>query len=197
MPQELEAYGLTWPMVAGAAAAFVLLLVVVAVVRRLRRKQKPQPKPLDLTLDVSTLGEYGPRSGEPTAELYHVPMRLAAIVLAPTGRGTSLPDSADAAAVAEALVPGLGEVVAVQRPRIVRWPAQLSSQGFSNTFFSLVRLPGDRGRGTPWCAVAGRCESDGKKLLVGLVCCADAPNSLGQITVERESQWLDLLRVKI
>jgi hypothetical protein len=168
----------------------------VTIVRRLRRRKSVEAKPLNLTLDVTTLGEAGPPADGPKLLLYHVPMRLAAIVIAPTGRGSTLPPLAHTAAVAEQIVPGLGEVFEAHRPRVLRWPAQLSTQGFGNTFFGLVRLPGNQGRGTPWCAVAGRCEAEGKKLLVGLVLRAASDNSLSQISVERESQWLDILRVK-
>ena len=57
-------------------------------------------------------------------------------------------------------------------------------------------LPGDGGRGTPWCAVAGRFEAGGRKLLAGLVCRAASGNGLGQFVVQHQGQWLDTVRVQ-
>jgi hypothetical protein len=101
-----------------------------------------------------------------------------------------LPDAIDC------LIPSLTAVAAVHRPLVRPWPPQLSTQGFQHSFFSNVQLPGDRGKGTPWCSVVGRFEVGPRQLLAGLVCVAGRPNSLGQVTVAHTGQWMDVLRVK-
>jgi hypothetical protein len=63
-------------------------------------------------------------------------------------------------------------------------------------FFSQLRLPGQRGKGSPWAAIAGRTSFGGHKALLGLVVCAAADNNFSQFTLEREQQWLDVLRVR-
>jgi hypothetical protein len=122
-------------------------------------------------------------------------MHLAAVVAAPAGRGGVLPPAADLAEALEQLAPGLGEVYRQHRPQLVAWPAQLSTEGFVRSFFRHIALPGHAGKGTVWCSLAGRVEGLEQSLLVGLVCRAAKPNSLGQILVERPSKWLDIVRV--
>ena len=59
-----------------------------------------------------------------------------------------------------------------------------------------MSLPGDRGKGTPWCSIAGRFEANSRQYVVGLICRAENANSLGQMTVDNPAQWMDTLRVK-
>lgn len=179
----------------GAAVLGVLVLIVLVRMLRRRRGAAVAP-PVDLTIDVAALGDHGPPDADLSLELYNLPVRLAAVVVAPAGRGAQLPAGIEAAALADDIVPGLVEVIELHKSRIYEWPAQLSTQGFSNTLFANVRLPGDRGKGTPWSVIAGRFEAGQQNLLAGVVLCAAAPNSLGQFAIERPGQWLDLLRVR-
>jgi hypothetical protein len=128
-------------------------------------------------------------------EFYGTPVRLAVLVLAPAGRNNATPTDAELPELIDSLVPGLWAVVQTHGPLVRCWPFQLSTQGFTHSFFNHVRLPGDRGKGTPWSAVAGRFEVGDRQLLAGLVCVADRPNSLSQMTVAHVGQWLDVLRV--
>ena len=178
-------------------AALIGLIVLIAVVRFLRRRRRVAlPPPIDLTIDLSELGERGPPASKLSLELYNLPVRLAAVVIAPAGRGTQLPPDRRLEALADEIVPGLAEIVELHQARLYEWPAQLSTQGFSNTLFANVRLPGDRGKGTPWSIIAGRFEAGQQNVLAGVVLCASASNSLGQFVIERPGQWLDLLRVR-
>ena len=93
-------------------------------------------------------------------------------------------------------MPGLGAVLLAHDPLVRIWPAQLSSQGFANAFFSRACLPGTDGKGTCWCTMAGRFEADGQKYQAGLVLRGGREQS-GALLVERDSQWLDLLRVRL
>ncbi len=189
----------TAPLFFMAATAVVLLLVLVIGVavgfRCLFGQKKAVSAPPALTpVDCNALSSAPPAKERIRVEVYNVPVRIAAVVIAPAGRDTMLP--ADIPKLLDQLAPGLGTVCEKDRPSIVRWPAQLSTQGFSRAFFMNAPLPGDQGKGTPWCSVAGRLEERDVSALIGLVLHAAGPNSLGQIVVERATQWLDVLRIR-
>jgi hypothetical protein len=177
----------------------VLIIVVVAVVLWLligrRRRDLAEPRD-ELAIDVASLGIEGPSAAGPRLEVYNVPVRLVVLVLAPVGRSGRIPVKDRLPGVVEQLVPGLMPILNIHRPEFRCWPPQLSWQGFTQAFFAKVRLPGDAGKATPWCGVAGRFEADGRKLLAGMVFCADEPNGLSQIIIERDAQWLDALRIR-
>ena len=175
-------------------AALVVAIVAAVAVRRLRRSLRREPVRQDRPIDLATLGEAGPPAGGPTLSVYNIPVRVAAIVLAPLGRVSRLPGAVELSAALDEVVPGLGGVVTAHMPIVHRWPAQLSTQGFANVFFAALKLP-ERGKGSPWTAVAGRVAAGGQKIAVGLVLRAAAANSLGQVVLEREGQWLDVVRV--
>ena len=149
-----------------------------------------------LALDVKSFGAHGPPAGPVKLEVYGMPVRLVAIVLAPAGHGHDLPDKERLPGTVEQLVPGLLDVLNLHRPEFRCWPHQVSSRGFAQAFFAKVQLPGEGGKGTPWCGIAGKFDALGRTLLAGLILCADRPNGLGQITVQQTTQWLDVLRVK-
>ena len=80
--------------------------------------------------------------------------------------------------------------------RIKLWPPQLSVQGFTQAFFAHLPLPGDRGKGTPWCSLAGKFEATGQPWLLGMAVSAAAPNGLSQIVVQQAGDWPRLLEVR-
>jgi hypothetical protein len=180
-----------------AAAALGGLVLLIFVVRLLRRSRRPRVMPpVDLTIDVADLGDEGPPRTGPQLELYNVPVRLSALIIAPTGRGNELDPDADMADVTDHIVHGLGDFIHLHQPIVRLWPSQLSTRGFANTLATNVRLPGGHGKGSPWSTVAGRFEADGKHYVAGLIVCADDSNNLGQLVVERQGGWLDMLRVR-
>lgn len=188
LPADLVKYGLI---------ALAVLVVLVILWRVLRPKKRPTaPLAVDLTIDVPALGEEGPPAGGPALEYYHVPVRLAAVVLAPAGRVRELPDFGQVAGMIDQIVPGLAGVMSAHRPVVRRWPSQLSTEGFANTFFAHARLPGEGGKGTPWCSAAGVFKIGGHNVLAGLVMRSEAANNLGQTVIQQETKWLDVLRVK-
>jgi hypothetical protein len=182
----------------GAVLAVLVVLLLIAIVFLLLRRRARQPAPAlpDLRIDVAALPAHGPQEAGPRLEFYGTPVRLAVLVLAPAGRNNALPAEGELATVLDDLFPGFAAVVAAHQPLIRPWPYQLSTQGFASSFFGNVRVPGDRGKGTPWCAVAGRFETGNQQLLAGLVCVAGRPNSLSQLTVTHVGQWMDVLRIK-
>jgi hypothetical protein len=177
-----------------ALVAIVVLYVVVKLLKR-RKRKLPEAEP-DLGIDVATLPAIGPPPAGPRLYYYNVPVRLAALVLAPAGRIRQLPPVGLLHELLDSIVSGLSGVVAGHKPTIRRWPAQLSVRGFVQQFFIHARLPGQGGKGTPWCSVAGTFKMEGQALVVGMVFRADAATNLGQRAVEQEAQWLDVLRIK-
>jgi hypothetical protein len=181
-----------------AAACGTLLLMVAVLLLALRRRRRTAHLPsVDLRIDVSQLPAAGPPAEGPVLEFYGMPVRLVALVLAPAGRNSRLPPREQLARTLDDLTPGLAAVVLEHRPLIREWPSQLSTQGFTHAFFNNVQLPSDRGKGTPWCSVAGRFDAGDQQLLAGLLCAAQKPNSMGQVTVGQVGQWLEVLRVKV
>jgi hypothetical protein len=186
----------------GGVLAYVLpaavAVVVLWIIWRLFRRRKPAvaPLPANLKVEVESLGDQGPPAGPPVLEFYNLPMRLAAVVLAPAGLGRELPAEDQLGPLLDAVLPGLDKVAAAHRPVVRRWPNQVSSRGFAHLFFSNAKLPGTGGKGTPWSSVAGGCKFLGKPIMVGLVLRAEKPNSLGQTIIEAEHQWLGCLRVR-
>lgn len=189
----------TTPRLLPALAALVVIAVLVTVwaiplwLRR-RRKEVAPPAPA-LQVNVAALPAEGPPSAGPTLRIYHVPVRLAMVVIAPVGRGAPPPMADAVLEIIDQIIPGLGLIAGAHGAAIKVWPAQLSTQGFLHQFAVNVGLPGDAGKGTPWCSVCGRFEAEGTPYLAGLLLCAAKGNSLGQILVERESLWPDMLRV--
>ena len=178
-----------------AAVIAVLVLIIAWKVLAGRRRELPPPAP-DLAIDLTSLGTEGPPPAGPILEHYNVPVRLAAIVLAPTGRVLELPSMDQLPQLIDHIVPGLGQVATAHRPLIRRWPSQLSAEGFAHAFFAQVRLPGDGGKGTPWCSVAGRFKIKRQSLMAGLVMRAGADNNFSQSIIHEEHEWLGILRVK-
>ena len=186
-----------WQVVALVIAAITFGILLMVVVRRLRRRRSaPAVLPKLQPVDVSQLGELGPAPDARRVEIYGTPVRVADVVMAPLGLGSMLPAPAKLPEILENVVPGLQAAVQSHDAIIVTWPEQLSWHGFSQAFFTHVPLPGDRGKGTPWCSIAGKFSSGSIPFVAGLICRSATANSLGQIIVEREGQWLDILRVR-
>jgi hypothetical protein len=171
-----------------------MLFLVLYVFRK--RPPTPTDRKHGLAIDVAALPTGPPPKDGAQLEFYGTPVRLAAMVLAPVGRGGDVPAPADLAMTVENLIPGLQEIVARHETQVIIWPNQLSSHGFLQAFFNLAALPGDRGKGTPWCSAAGKFEGGGQQYLAGLICCAAGPNSLGEMTVDKPGLWLSILRVR-
>jgi hypothetical protein len=194
-PNSPAGISLVFLVPAVAVPAFLLLLAVILMLLLRRGVQRKEPPPVDLRVNLQDLPAGGPPAVGPRLEFYGTPVRLAVLVLAPAGRRAENADPPPLAQLYEHVVPGLAEVVAAHRPLIRLWPGQLSTRGFTTSFFHHVRLPGDRGKGTPWCSAAGRFEAGPQQYLAGVLCVADQANSLSQVTVEHAGDWPGVLRV--
>ena len=180
------------------AVLAILLLVGLFVLRKILKRRKrrlPIIEP-ELKIDVSTLDCDPPPLEGPVLEFYHIPVRLAVLVLAPAGRGHELPPPEEMPAVVDMILPGLWGIVDMHRPLYRRWPAQLSWRGFAHTFFAHVRLPGDDGRGTPWSSVAGIVKTSEGTLMAGLVLRSEQATGFGHEIIEREGEWLRVLQIR-
>lgn len=177
----------------GGALLVIVLPVLIIILRR--RKSAARPELPDLTLEIASLGSHGPPESGPQVECYNVAMRLAAVILAPAGRMGKLPPRDQWADLLDQIVPGLGEVVGAHDPLLRSWPEQLSSKGFAQQFFTNAQLPGDRGKGSPWCSLAGKIEADGDFHMAALVFRSAKPNSLGEFAME-PTDWLGVIRVR-
>jgi len=191
----------TGPLAGEALRYTIVVLVVILafwVVWKLLKRRRGRLRRLepDLTINVAALGTAGPPAGGFVLEHYNLPMRLAALVVAPAGRAHPLPPREQLGQVFEAIVPGLAQVVVMHDTLVRCWPEQLSTTGFAHSFFRHARVPGDGGKGTQWCSAAGVAKVDGQSVMVGLVMRSELSNTLGQTIVEHETKWLDLLRVK-
>ena len=179
-------------------AALALLLLVGWVVRAVGRGLFARPRrkydwdrALREDLNACPLPVRPP--GERLLYLYHLPVRLRLVVLAPAGQG-----DVDATAVErllDRLVPGLGPVAANDRPLIRIWPPQLSGQGFSNAFHRCTVKPEPEGEPSRWVLLAGRTAGSHQPLFLGLGLWAEEPSTLGRINLEPH-QWLDVLRLR-
>lgn len=181
-----------------ASVGAVLFLVVGRGLLRLlfRRKQEATVEERDYSIDVGQLASEGSPSRGPQLEFYGTPVRLAVLVLAPLGREGELPATQDLGELLNELVPELKLVIDAQTPIFRRWPAQLSAHGFVSLFAKNVRLPGDRGRGTPWVSVAGKFVATKAQYLVGMVLCGGQPNSYTAKAIEHPGDWATMLRVR-
>ena len=181
----------------GGAILLCLATMLFLILRLFRKRPIAAPdRKHELAIDVAALPTGPPPKDGPQLEFYGTPVRLAVMVLAPVGRGVDVPAPADLAMTVENLIPGLQEIVAGHETQVIIWPNQLSSHGFLQAFFNLAALPGDHGKGTPWCSAAGKFEGGGQQFLAGLICCAAGPNSLGEMTVDKPGLWLTVLRVR-
>jgi len=179
-----------------AIFAAIVVAVVYAMLKVLRRPTKTVAQAPEMGINVKDLPAQGPPPAGPALSFYKVPVRLSAVVLAPSGRGRDLPPLNQLEGVIDAIVPGLAKVVIAHKPVVRKWPAQISSSGFTHVLFSQAKLPGEGGKGTPWCAVAGTFRIGKTPILAGLIMRTAAPTNLGQVILQHETEWFDVLRVK-
>jgi len=181
----------------GVIALVILVVLYVLCKKFPLSKKKPVYKELtNLGIDVTTLGNEGPPRRGPVLEFCNIPVRLAAVVLAPAGRARQLPPAGQLGDVFDAILPGLNKVVIAHRPLVRCWPTNVSTQGFAHTVFRQCRLPGDSGKGTPWSTMAGVFKIGGQSMMAGLILRAAEPNGIGQEVVELEGQWRARLQIK-
>jgi hypothetical protein len=121
-------------------------------------------------------------------------VRLRLVVVAPVGKEANV-HRKGVRKLLDRVLPGLGEVVADDRPRIRVWPPQLSQQGFASVFHRHTPRHEQPGQSSRWVLVAGRVQVGRQPFLLGLGLWADQPTTIGRLTLEPR-QWLDVLRLR-
>ncbi len=200
LPREDPSRGTVEWVVLGVAVlvAFLLLAAVGgaiwrALFRRRKKTEEDWDRELRENLEACPLPPAVP--GPRQLTVYHVPVRLRLVVVAPAGHEGDV----DATAVENLLdlvLPGLGDIAREDRPRIRVWPPQFSQQGFGIAFFRRAIRPEREGEPSRWVLVAGRAQVGRNPVLLGLGLWAEQPNTLGHITLEPR-QWLDVVRLRI
>ena len=148
------------------------------------------------SIDLSEFVVAGPPDGPLRMDFYGTPVRLQLIVLAPMGRHSQLPTNEELPHILNHFISDFTRLSGLHRPVVFRWPEQLSAQGFFQAFFNQLSLPGDHGRGSSWCAVAGRFAVADTQYLVGMAFTTAKPNGMSTVTVKHEGQWFDILRIR-
>ena len=177
------------------ALAMLVITIVTLNIWRSRQSTGSSQQP-DLTIDLAKLGVAAPPAGTSRLEVYGTPVCLRVVVIAPAGRHEASLHHDDIPILLNQFMPGLLEIFQSQQPLCRCWPAQLSSQGFAQSFLNHVSLPGNRGKGTPWTSIVGKFHVSDQVFLIGLACCSETSNSLSQFIVEHEGQWFDTLRIR-
>jgi hypothetical protein len=115
------------------------------------------------------------------------------IVIAPVGK-RDLREFGEPEELLNRVLPGLGDVVRADRPRIRTWPPQLSKQGFAPSFFRNTRRP-DGAEGPRWTLLAGPAKAGDLQILLGMAVWSEEASHAPQQSLE-PSQWAILLRVE-
>jgi hypothetical protein len=184
------------PVVVGAAllALLIVLLLLRGLWRAIFRRGKPAEvwdRELDIDLDACPLPTRPP--GDKRVTVYHQPVRMRLVVLAPVGRD-GVVDATAVEKVLDTVVPGLGGAAQVDRPAVRVWPGQVSQHGFTAAFHRHTRKAAGRGEPSRWVLVAGRAQAGRQPVMVGLGLWADEPNAIDRVNLEPH-QWLDVLRL--
>ncbi len=142
------------------------------------------------------LADYPPapnRKGSHTLTVHQIPARIRLVVFAPVGKQNKVALD-EAESLLEDLMPGLGGLIQIDKPRIKIWPAQLSIAGFASVFHRLVQTPTAPTAKSNWVLFAGDCKINGKPYLLGFAVYADNPVQFGQMHLQAKD-WHEILRI--
>jgi hypothetical protein len=134
-------------------------------------------------------------NGPAVLSVYHVPVKLRLVVVAPAGKG-SVVEKEIVDLLLDRVIPGLGMVVEHDHPRVCIWPAQLSTMGFTNSFHRCTPTGQGEPQPAPWVLLAGRAQGGGQSLFVGLGLWSETATTLGRKNLEPH-QWLDVLKMSV
>jgi hypothetical protein len=188
-----------WWVVLGVVGLVVLLLLwalVDRLIRALFSRRKAIPEESDAKFQEN-LADYPPLSqvpGDRLLTLYHLPVRLRLVVVAPLGTETSV-DGTAIPQLLDRIVPGLGAFAVLEQARIRVWPPQLSQQGFTVAFHRRTRRPEPQNQPSHWMLASGRANVGGQAVLLGVGLWTDEPTTIGRVSLDMY-QWLDVLRIK-
>jgi hypothetical protein len=189
--------GAGWYVILGIGGLIVLLLLWTIVRALLPRGKKAAGGSRSLEENLEQYPAPPPRTGHRRLLVDGVPVRLRLVVIAPTGSDSDEALDLDQLdALLERVLPGLGEIYKVDKPRVKRWKRQLSYQGFATHFFGNMLTGAAEGELSPWVLVAGRVKLKGMQLMLGLALLALKPTTVGERTVDAH-EWESTLRVRM
>jgi hypothetical protein len=178
-------------IILGALALLVLILLVYRLTRR--PKRIPIGDRSDLYVDVTQLAPTIDLKAYPRLEWMGSPAHLTLLVVAFQGTGRGSSQDAPIRALLDRALPGIGSILDAHGTEIRVWDPQVSRRGFEQLFFHVIPLPGDHGRGTPWCSLVTRAEYKDRPLLLGMVLFAPQAPNVTQMSYEHESKlWQDM-----
>lgn len=197
LPPDVQDFleGGGWWLVLGIVA-LLLVLILARLLRMLFGRRRARRTDWDAGRRIM-LADLPPPSrppGEQRLHVYHVPVRLRLVVLAPAGSDTTI-DKAGAEPILERIMPGLGKLAGHDAPEVVVWPAQLSRQGFASALQRCTVKPEPEDAPSSWVFVSGKVAIGKLTVLVGLGLWAQEANTLGRLNLEPH-QWLDVLRLR-
>jgi hypothetical protein len=182
-----------WALLSLAGAAVVLVILLVAF-RRWRAAHGKVPS-VDLLEDLATYPPAPPLppSARPLV-LYGLPVRVRLVVIGPLGLEAGSVAAEEANDLLDLAVPGLGQRLQLDLPRVRLWPTQLSHQGFVAAFRRNTQLPEGDARLRRWVLVMGKVLRNGSPIAVGLALQSTEPNTLGPVVLNYAHQWMEVLR---
>jgi hypothetical protein len=193
MPDVLDS--LLGPNALGLIAAAVGGLVVLMFLFRVVFGRKKNVDPLIETKHLVDLSEIPlPEDGPYGLRVQNLPGKLGVVVFAPLGK-IKPPAADETFAVLNTVVPGLGKMARRDNPIVQTWSNQVSVTGFANTLARHLMVPGRDLTDTPWCLLVGKLKRPEGLMVVGLAIGMEAPNNLGVIRLNDETQWLQFLQV--
>ena len=101
-----------WPWVAGGAAVLAVIVIAIGFLLLRSRRRRPPPLPEMVVVDLASVGDLGPPEDGPELRCYGIGVRLAVLILAPSGRQSDVPTGVERSAMIDQIVPGLAKVVA-------------------------------------------------------------------------------------
>ena len=174
--------------------AFVFLLMAIRKKGTAPKQSSSQP---ELSIDIAKLNTSPPSGLPPKLQLFGIDTQLVVLALAPRGNSVEFPSPEQLRTIVERLSPGFSKLLDHHQPVFRRWPTQMSFEGFQNAFAFNMKLPSEKGKGTPWSTIVGTLNVPNGQLFVGIVCMANEPNQFGQIVVEHEGKWTDTIRAVV
>jgi hypothetical protein len=182
------------PIALGVVGVFAVLLILLLLRRALRRGSfELGDSPI-----TEHLAEYPPppaQNAERLLTLYGMPARLRLVVAAPLGKEASKVD-ATVPTLLDRVVPGLGQLIEADMPRVRVWPTQLSHQGFNASFRRFAKTPAALNNVSRWVLLMGRVFIENRPIGLGLALLTSQENTLGRIVLEQPHDWMQALRIK-
>lgn len=181
-----------------AIGGLLILLLLWSLFRAILGGRKSGAKKGQQSLEED-LAQYPPppaRTGDRRLLVEGVPVRIRLVVAAPAGgQADDRLDLEELETVLDQILPGLGAIYKEDKPRVKRWPRQVSYQGFAHHFHRCMLIPEEEGELSPWVLVAGRVKLKKFQMMLGLALLALKPTTVGQRTVDAH-EWASVLRVR-